>query len=239
MRRVSFVLTIALLLGLCACAASPKTVSVRINEVQTSGECDWIEVYNHGTSSVNLGGFFLSDDPDSLGKWQFPDLTLGAGEYVVVYADRSASADERLSLPFSLKASGETVVLSNKNGTPVHSLDVPESAPVVSYGYNETNTLTWYAAPTPGHANESGMPMGSEFANERYGIRINEHMSRNRSVLYDRDGDYGDWVELYNFSDRDIDLGGYYLTDSKDTTQRWQFPSNTVVPADGYLVVFC
>lgn len=239
MRRLAMLLILAVLCGLCGCASSAPAVSLRINEVQIAGETDWIEVYNAGDRAVSLGGFFVSDDPDEPGKWQFPDMVLGADEYVVLYADRSATVDSRLSLPFALRSSGETVVISDPNGAPISTVAVPESAPGVSYGCDANGTFVWYASPTPAAANDGGMPMGSQAVNEAYGIRINEYMSRNRSVLYDRDGDYGDWVELYNFSDRDIDIGGYTLTDAKDNTTRWQFPSNTVVTAGGYLVVFC
>lgn len=41
------------------------------------------------------------------------------------------------------------------------------------------------------------------------------------------------WIELYNRSDRAVDLGGWRLDDAVEFT----FPSNTVLPADGYVVV--
>src|SRR5438876_1764863 len=33
---------------------------------------DWIELYNGGASAVNLGGWYLTDDPANLTKWAFP-----------------------------------------------------------------------------------------------------------------------------------------------------------------------
>ncbi|MBK8562227.1 MAG: lamin tail domain-containing protein [Saprospiraceae bacterium] len=60
--------------------------NVVINEVMASnvayitdenGEYeDWIELYNNSGSSVNLGGWFLSDNPDNLDKWEFPPILL-------------------------------------------------------------------------------------------------------------------------------------------------------------------
>ena len=46
---------------------------------------DWIELWNHGQSPIDLAGWYLTDDTDRL-KWQFPQVRLEAGERVVVFA---------------------------------------------------------------------------------------------------------------------------------------------------------
>ncbi len=224
----------------CADGNADTGISIRISEVQTAGgDADWIELYNAGTASVSLDGCFLSDDEGAPGKWMFPKVTLAAGDYLLLYADKADSTAERLSVSFSLKSSGETVVLSDPNGNTLDKVVVPESVPGVSYGRDMNGNYAWYAAPTPGTSNDNGMILGQQSVNTENGVRINEYMSRNRSVLYDRDGDYGDWVELYNFSDNPIDLSGYFLTDSKNDIHKWQFPDGTTLPAGGYLIVFC
>ncbi len=237
------ILTVCLLLLTlvgCAGGRADTGIDIRINEVLTAGgDADWIELYNAGADSVSLDGCFLSDDEGAPGKWMFPNVTIKAGEYLLLYADKANSTDERLSLPFSLKSSGEAVVLTDPNGNTLDKLTVPESIPGVSYGRDASDRFVWYAAPTPGASNENGMLLGEQSVNVENGVRINEFMSRNRSVLYDRDGDYGDWVELYNFSDNPIDLSGYFLTDSKDDVHKWQFPDGTTIQKGGYLIVFC
>src|SRR6185503_2452899 len=47
---------------------------------------DWIELYNRGTTSVNLLGWSLSDDPARPAQWVFPSVTLGPGQFLVVFA---------------------------------------------------------------------------------------------------------------------------------------------------------
>ncbi|GAH63980.1 unnamed protein product, partial [marine sediment metagenome] len=47
---------------------------------------DWIEIYNPGSSPVELDGYGLSDDPDDLFKWVFPKYSLKANEYLLVFA---------------------------------------------------------------------------------------------------------------------------------------------------------
>lgn len=49
---------------------------------------DWIEVYNNGSTSVNLSDYYLSDDIDDLKQWRFPAFPLGQGQYYIVYCDK-------------------------------------------------------------------------------------------------------------------------------------------------------
>lgn len=71
-------------------------------------------------------------------------------------------------------------------------------------------------------------------------IRINEILASNASVNYDpADSAYSDWVEIHNAGTEAVDLKGYYLTDNFSKPTKWQFPSSTVLPAGGYLIVWC
>ncbi|MBQ7589325.1 MAG: immunoglobulin domain-containing protein [Verrucomicrobia bacterium] len=70
-------------------------------------------------------------------------------------------------------------------------------------------------------------------------IIINEILAINNSVNRNRQGQYSDWVELYNQGITDVDLGGCYLTDSEGDLTKWQFPENTVIKAGDYLLVYC
>jgi hypothetical protein len=47
---------------------------------------DWVELYNTGSQPVNLYRYHLSDDPDNLLKWTFPNVTIGARQWLVVFA---------------------------------------------------------------------------------------------------------------------------------------------------------
>ena len=46
---------------------------------------DWTEILNTGAEPFDLTGYWLSDDPESPLKWQFPILTLAPGEHRVVW----------------------------------------------------------------------------------------------------------------------------------------------------------
>lgn len=73
-------------------------------------------------------------------------------------------------------------------------------------------------------------------------IYINEFMASNVLAHENANGDYEDWIEIYNSGDVPIDLSGYYMTDSYPADNYWQIPSGqtfpTTVPAKGYLVLY-
>lgn len=81
---------------------------------------------------------------------------------------------------------------------------------------------------------------------EDYGLPlvINEFMAANNSDsgIADPQGDYDDWLEIYNFGETAIDAGGMYLTDDPDEPTKWQFPTDrpaeTTIQSMGFLVVW-
>jgi hypothetical protein len=46
---------------------------------------DWVELFNRGSRPVDLGGYYLSDDPAEPRKWTFPSLSIGPQEYLLVF----------------------------------------------------------------------------------------------------------------------------------------------------------
>lgn len=66
---------------------------------------------------------------------------------------------------------------------------------------------------------------------------INEFMAANQRALSDSNGEYDDWIEIYNGEDFDIDLTGYYLTDNLANPLKWSFPA-IFLPAKDYLLIW-
>jgi hypothetical protein len=70
-------------------------------------------------------------------------------------------------------------------------------------------------------------------------VVINEMMARNTETVTDQDDEYDDWLELYNTTDADIDLSGYYLSDRPNAEPlMWSFPEGTTIAANDYLIVW-
>jgi len=77
---------------------------------------------------------------------------------------------------------------------------------------------------------------------EDFPVVINELMASNNSTIQDPQGQYDDWVEIYNFGSTAMDVGGMYLTDDLTEPNKWRFPENnpsaTTIPACGYLLIW-
>ena len=68
-------------------------------------------------------------------------------------------------------------------------------------------------------------------------LAINEVMAANDATLADEDGDYEDWIELYNYGPVPVNLNGYGLSDDNENPFRWTFPSVMLQPGE-YLLVW-
>ena len=73
---------------------------------------------------------------------------------------------------------------------------------------------------------------------QRPPLYINELMALNTRTLEDEDGDYDDWLEIYNAGPVDIDLGGMYLSENIASATQFMILPGAVVPAGGHLVLW-
>lgn len=70
------------------------------------------------------------------------------------------------------------------------------------------------------------------------GLRLNEVMASNGATISDEDGDFEDWIELYNASGAPIDLSRWGLSDDLGRPFRWTFPEGTAIDAGAFLLVW-
>lgn len=69
------------------------------------------------------------------------------------------------------------------------------------------------------------------------GLVINELSADNGSIATDEDGEFDDWIELYNNSDENISLSGYHLSDDASNLVKWIFPAVSIAPGE-YLIIW-
>lgn len=67
---------------------------------------------------------------------------------------------------------------------------------------------------------------------------LNEFLASNDSDFADEDGNFSDWIEIYNPNAFTIDLDGYYLTSNSAILTEWSFPASTTLNGQSYLIVF-
>ena len=121
---------------------------------------DWIELHNQDSEAQALGGWALTDDPDDLQKWLFPEeASLPGGGYLVVYAsglNLRGPVPSNYHTSFSLAASGEYLALVNAAGEIVDEFEgkYPIQFPNISYGVSGGGKGFFIKA-TPGGVNAS------------------------------------------------------------------------------------
>jgi len=69
-------------------------------------------------------------------------------------------------------------------------------------------------------------------------VVINEGSNRNYLQFPDENGEYPDWIELYNKGNQPVNLYNYSLTDNPSKPDKWIFP-NISLGAHEYKTVFC
>ena len=228
-----------------------KQAKVIITEVMSSNSLtiqdgfgfssDWIEFYNSGDEVINLKGAGLSTNMDEPMLWVFPDFELGPNEYRIVYASGLDELDsvDNPHLNFRLNAElGETLYFTSALGTLIAEIELPPLESDISYGLNEQGEWLYFNHPTPNEENgEDGQETSDFKVYIDSPLMITEYMTDNRSVLYDEDGDFVDWVEFYNGGDEPFPLAQLFFTDDKTNLHKWAFPDIVMEPRS-YLVIY-
>ena len=231
---------------------TPATDLPRITEVMSSNSgaitaedgkyYDWVEIYNPTNKTINLQGFALSDNLKKPTKCILPSYPLEPGKYAIVFLDGLDDESKlKLHASFKLKATEpQSLILVEPSGTQVQSIPIPELKSNASYSLDMNDGKTWSVtdSSTPGFPNtKEGEAAFAQTRRATSDVIINEVMAGNTLTIKDGDGEYSDWVELYNGSDKEIDLTGWGLSNRESEPKRWEFPEMKLGPKK-YLTVF-
>jgi hypothetical protein len=222
--------------------------SIWINEVQphnTIGPVDsagnrdpWIELFNGGTSVIQLKNYFLTDTYANLTAWKFPDsATLSPGQFLVVWLDgqpaQSTATEYHASFRMNV-STGSVALVTTVNGSPAvmdyyNYRGVGAGRSVGSFPDGQPDDRQVFYLVTPGASNDGSAPP----------VRINEWLTSNTRILRDSaDGHFEDWIELYNYGNQAVDLSGYYLADNLANSNEWRLPEGAILPAQGFLLIW-
>jgi hypothetical protein len=127
------------------------------NNVMTDGDfnqfVDWIELYNNGSSGLDISGFYLTDDTLHKTKWQFPpNSSISANGYLVIWADNKDTVITQIHANFKLSTKNEWVALYNTDTILIDAIEYPDQVEDISYGKTTTN-YAYFSPPSPGVAN--------------------------------------------------------------------------------------
>ena len=236
--------------------AEPTTeaplAAVRINEYATSktqtllsdsGEfVSWVELYNPADDPVSLEGFALSDKQSKKTKWRFPQVTLEAKSFLVVYLsgeERAFDGAGELHADFKLNGKEDGLFLFDENGRTVDSCKVYDLFSNLTCGRAKDESFAFFSVPTPGKKN-TGTPFYSVDSAALAGNKdlvISEVAPVNTSAS-SPGGVTSDYIELYNASGSALSLADYKLSDSKNAERFLSLPKKTLAAGE-YAVVWC
>lgn len=190
---------------------------VVINEVESDCEdvaTDWVEVYNAGSTEVNISGWYLYDN-DPVGH--AADITpvadgtiLAPGEFYTFEINKDFT--------FGL-GKNDKVTIYNKDGVVIDEFEYTgHAAGVYARIPDGTGDFVDFTTSTKGKLNIVTNP-----------VVINEIQSK------DPNGG-ADWLELANPTNTDIDVSCIIIKDDDDT-HSYTIPEGTMIAANGFLVL--
>ena len=179
--------------------STPNAPSIVINEVLPQRGTGFVEFYNPTGSSINIGGWYLSDSASNLTKYRIP------GNMVIPPGGLSSIGYSEANL----SVGNTTVVyLTQSDGsTIVNGVDTAMPNDGRSLGRKPAGAGSWFlfTSPTRDASNSSAAELGTVLA-------INE-------VHYDADGNI-DWVEVYHGGVSSQSLSGLYLSSRRDFSDK-------------------
>ncbi len=127
---------------------------------------DWLEIYNPGPDAVEMLGLYLTDDLTNTVQWSFPDVTLEAGGFMLVWCDSDPEEGD-LHTNFKLSGSGEYIGLYGRlaaGNEVIDSYTFGVQTTDVSEGRETDGGSTWvfFTEPTPGESNEDTSVQGDQ-----------------------------------------------------------------------------
>ena len=233
---------------------NPSFAAIQINEILadpscSESYCEYIELYNNGTSSANITGWKISDnnEEDPL-EGNSNDLIIAGNSFVLI-----VDSDSRVYSNFAvgnvtwiyiddsaigngLSNSGETLTLKDENNNTVNSVSYPSTTDGKSYSL--INNAWQQTDTSPGKDNIENISFTPDYSV----VKISE-------FLPDPDGEddaampNGEWVELYNSGSIDLDLLGFSLQDNSGSDADVVITNTTtsgdsMIKSKNYLVVY-
>ncbi len=211
---------------------------------------EFIELLNTTIdATINLADYSFSDGVE----FSFPQASIGPGEYAVVVEDiaafRARYGDAIRVLGQwngGLSNAGENLNLSDALGITIAEFEYGDSEPWPERADGNGGTLELIQpGETPARefgkhyrwrgSTEFGGSPGTDGTGP-IGVVVNEVLAHTDPPPVESDVPQSDAIELFNTTDRAIDMGGWFLSDSARSFFKFEIPVGTVLGPDQYLV---
>ena len=211
---------------------------------------EFIELYNKTQDPIDLSGISV----EGAISYTFEASLIFAGDYILLVKNR----DNFTQLPVTayewdsgrLNNEGEEIIILDQDGQTIVAVDYKAVSPWPELPYSlyysieledhngiNNDPANWRVSKQPG-----GSPGKSNENEWVFGLYINEFTASTGTYFPDEFGEFADWIEIYNGSDRYLNIGGMYLTDDLSDPQKYEIPNSdlaltTIAPKD-YLLIW-
>jgi len=209
----------------------------------TEDRLEFVELKNTGPSPLSVSGTYFSAGL----VFTNPAVTLPAGGYLVLASDPVRFADAHntngmtLAGPFAgyLSNGNDTIELEDHRGETIHRFTYSDDWYVNTDGNGfsltlldpaNTNLSLWNEkAAWRASLDQGGSPGTDDTDHAPGSIVINEILAHSDTG--------GDWVEIKNMTEADIDLSYWFLSDDNGDPAKFPLPAATTLPSNGFVVV--
>jgi hypothetical protein len=230
-------------------AIDPLAGNLRITEMMYNPynpNTEYVELKNIGPETINLNLAKFTNGID----FTFPNIELAPNEYVVVVQDREAFTIRygtalNIAGQYSgrLNDAGERIRLEDAIGQTILDFDYKDGWHSITDGDGFSLTIIDPANTNPYDWNEKDFWRASAYLSgspgeDDSGIIPNPDAVVINEVLAHSHADAADWIELHNTTNTAIDIGGWFLSDSKSDLMKYQITEGTIIAPDGYIVFY-
>ena len=228
---LSILLAAAMLLPSQALAAdiAPKSQaqqpSIVISEVESDAPnkgSDWVEITNIGAETVDISGWYLTDDKGEERKTEGKTKPLEAG--TTLKPGAYFVFEDTVHFDFGL-GKADTAILYDANGEQIDS-----------YAYTSVAVGTWSRQSDGSFADAEATKGAANAAPAAPEPSQPEPSAKPALALNEINSSPDDWVELMNIGTEALDISGFELRDNSDD-HRWRFPDGSTIAAGALLVV--
>jgi|GEM_PF-3052716 len=193
---------------------------------------EWVEVYNPNDFPVNILDYILDDYTDEgSAPMKLPEIEILPQGTYLIFAPKT-----------NINNSNEEIQLRDPKGTLLDKVYFSEGFEGQSYARMQNEWL-WTTFPTPNFANEiisENLEIEEKIKKET--PYINGDLSSEiyiSEILPNPSGEdaKGEWIELYNASIKDINLGNWKIDDKEGGSKPYILPDDTIIEARGYIVI--
>ncbi len=209
---------------------------------------EFVEILNAGSSTINLNNYRLTGSV----QFTFPNESIEPDELIVIAKTEFEHEQGNLrefqwdygNLPdhggelILLNDTGDTLDFINYNSRYFWPREPDGLGPSLELHHPSMENMasnSWRSSYMNG-----GSRGLSNNTIKIEGLYINEFMASNSNIITDENGDYDDWIEIYNSTHNPINIGGLYITDNPNIPYKYQIPNydlqKTTISARGYLL---